>query len=194
MFADPLSAASAPDPASPFPVARLRHHQQLHPPLELGWFGVESGRRREADKRIALSSRNDIFDQHFHITPAEALSRITPLSYSRILLLLSPFPSSSLFFFSSVPVPHPPSLSPFSSASLIPVLPPFQLSSASSLSICSIRFLFSDDSFHPFTQNAAAAADAFYFLLSFGISFFPLSLSLVPPGIFFSLFSIPQQP
>lgn len=52
--------------------ARLRLHQRLHPPLDgLG----QSGRRREADKRIALSSRNDIFDQHFHITPAEALSR-----------------------------------------------------------------------------------------------------------------------
>ncbi|KYN37213.1 hypothetical protein ALC56_09004 [Trachymyrmex septentrionalis] len=86
VFADPLSGASAPD--SPFtPEAR-------------GWFGVESGRRREADKRIALSSRNDIFDQHFHITPAEALSRITPLSYSRILRLLS-----SLFYF----LPFPPS-------------------------------------------------------------------------------------
>lgn len=41
VFADPLSAASAPDPAAPYPVAQLRLHQQLHPPLELGWFGVE---------------------------------------------------------------------------------------------------------------------------------------------------------
>lgn len=33
VFADPLSAASAPDPASPSP-ARLRLHQRLHPPLD----------------------------------------------------------------------------------------------------------------------------------------------------------------
>lgn len=43
--------------------------------LDAGFGG--SGRRREADKRIALSSRNDIFDQHFHITPGRGASRIT---------------------------------------------------------------------------------------------------------------------
>lgn len=102
VFADPLSGASAPNP--PFPPftssSRAHHHLQLHPPLKRADGLGQSGRRREADKRIALSSRNDIFDQHFHITPAEALSRITPLSYSRILRLLStlfyclPFPPS----------------------------------------------------------------------------------------------------
>ena len=53
------------------------------------------GRRREADKRIALSSRNDIFDQHFHITPAEALSRAS-------------LRSLTLRFFSFFPPFHPP--------------------------------------------------------------------------------------
>lgn len=43
--------------------------------LDAGFGG--SGRRREADKRIALSRRNDIFDQHFHITPGRGASRIT---------------------------------------------------------------------------------------------------------------------
>lgn len=43
--------------------------------LDVGFGG--SGRRREADKRIALSRRNDIFDQHFHITPGRGASRIT---------------------------------------------------------------------------------------------------------------------
>lgn len=107
VFADPLSGASAPDP--PFPPftssSRAHHHLHLHPPLKRADGLGQSGRRREADKRIALSSRNDIFDQHFHITPAEALSRITPLSYSRILRLLS-----SLFHF----LPFPPFSTPSS--------------------------------------------------------------------------------
>lgn len=88
---------------SPFTSSsRAHHHLHLHPPLKRADGLGQSGRRREADKRIALSSRNDIFDQHFHITPAEALSRITQLSYSRILRLLS-----SLFYF----LPFPPSFS-----------------------------------------------------------------------------------
>lgn len=84
-----------------------RRRRRLHPPLErarMVWG--ESGRRREADKRIALSSRNDIFDQHFHITPAEALSRITPLSYSPIFFSFSLLP---LFHFLPFP-PHRSSL------------------------------------------------------------------------------------
>ena len=62
------------------------------------------GRRREADKRIALSSRNDIFDQHFHITPAEALSRAS-------------LRSLTLRFFSFFPPFHPPFPANFSSHS-----------------------------------------------------------------------------
>ena len=62
------------------------------------------GRRREADKRIALSSRNDIFDQHFHITPAEALSRAS-------------LRSLTLRFFSFFPPFHPPLPANFSSHS-----------------------------------------------------------------------------
>lgn len=94
---------------SPFTSSsRAHHHLHLHPPLKRADGLGQSGRRREADKRIALSSRNDIFDQHFHITPAEALSRITQLSYSRILRLLS-----CLFYF----LPFPPSFSTPSSLS-----------------------------------------------------------------------------
>lgn len=40
VFADPLSAASAPDPASPFPVARTASPPPAAPSAP-GWFGVE---------------------------------------------------------------------------------------------------------------------------------------------------------
>lgn len=57
------------------PIRRRHHHRPI--PIRsvcasaLGW-GLE-GRRHEADKRIALSSQNDIFDQHFHTAPARGV-------------------------------------------------------------------------------------------------------------------------
>lgn len=51
------------------PIRRRRQHPIPIRPVCAGGWGL-GGRRREADKRIALSSRNDIFDQHFHTAPA----------------------------------------------------------------------------------------------------------------------------
>lgn len=136
--------------------ARLRLHQRLHPPLDgLG----QSGRRREADKRIALSSRNDIFDQHFHITPAEALSRAS-------------LRSLTLRFFSFF---HPPFPSNFSSHSAC---------YSSSLSIRSIRSILSLWRFlfllsYPFffRQSPPHSQFRYLFLSRFSSSFLLLLVS-----------------
>lgn len=75
MFADPLSGLSL--SSHPLPLSRFSFHpiRRQHPiPIRPVCAGARGwglgGRRREADKRIALSSRNDIFDQHFHTAPA----------------------------------------------------------------------------------------------------------------------------
>lgn len=71
--------------------------------LDVGFGG--SGRRCEADKRIALSRRNDIFDQHFHITPGRGASRITRQAELSLFFSQLPRPLFSPKFSSSISHP-----------------------------------------------------------------------------------------